>query len=155
MRHVLLFCSAASFLLTGCPASLSHLQGRTDAAVSPPAPAAEEAPAQQALPYSISARDRGVFTEFTIRNDGPSPLPVRPQEIAMLIPETREQVHYDARSVVIDLPQDCMVAPGQSVTGRVRYLDHSQVTGNRLVFNPGGDTRGRAAVFCVIRGQRG
>lgn len=151
MRPLLFFplSAGAVLLLAGCPAALSSLSRESPA----PLAAAETAAAdpRPQLPYTLSAVNRGAFIEFTVANHGQSELPVRPQEFAMLVSRTREQIHYDPHKVVIDLPPDCRVAPGQSVTGRIRFLDHGQTAGNRLVFNPGSDPKGRFAVVTTIR----
>ncbi len=137
-------------VLSGCPATLSNLgPGNSNSAAPSQLPSTGEQRTQ--LPYSIQAANRGGFTEFTIHNHGEADLPVAPNDIAMLISGSRQQVHYDPREVLIDLPPDHKIPPGQSVTGRARYNEYSDPTGNRLVFNPGGDPKGRFAVVTTIR----
>lgn len=141
-----------TLVLSGCPSALSNLGPGNRNAALPVEPGAQTSGEQRMkLPYAIQASNRGAFTEFTIHNQGDSDLPVAPGDIAMLVSESRQQVHYDPREVLIDLPLDHRIPPGQSVTGRARYNAFPNPTGNRLVFNPGADPKGRFAVVTTIQ----
>jgi len=141
----------APLLLAGCPhARIS--EGNQPAANAAPPAAAQ--PARETVPYALTAKNVGSFIEFTVQNNSTTDLPVRPEEFALLVRGERRQIHYNPREVVIDLPHGCVVAPGQSVTGRARYLSIEDVRGHRLVFNPGSDPNGRQAVFAQISGPK-